>query len=565
VAMTPFPELAFQDGHTTVLRGALVVPISGRYEVLPSGFNVTLVDGKEVFRHKPDQANPTIAPIQLDAKKRYAFTTVFFQKPEHGFRVPIINRPGALETVLTETNRYAILRDASGQWVKREDVVLYDAQPIFNETRAPGHLLAIQNDSKDPRFGVGPELMFGQIMGDHFSDPVFLLRFATRHYIWFMRGSRSLGHDYLSPSSGGTPDLKGSWDVIHFNWGVWDAGYKEVTSKYYQGHGNTTSVEDFEKNLRTLVARLKQTGATLIWASVTPVWKGEKDKPNGDVVAYNAVAAKVMKENDVIIDDLNALVPEGTGSWVNPNVHEVGNLAPKVTETIRTALANRKESTKPLPRVLMIGDSITGSYLEKVTKNFDGKATVFKNPGNAESTWTGLKKIDEWLDLKSYMQNGQEYLELLNGVKDSLAQFERFCPDFPNQSPELAGLVWLQGIADCQSPAQSEVYERNLANLIRDLRKDLNAPKLPVVVAAVGFGDGKVHDAQMAVGDPAKYPEFVGNVKSVDTRPFALSRSTGGVSFCYNENAWTFLEIGEALGRAMLELMPAPAPAEAKK
>ena len=114
-------------------------------------------------------------------------------------------------------------------------------------------------------------------------------------------------------------------------------------------------------------------------------------------------------------------------------------------------------------------------------------------------------------------------------------------------------MPWFQGIADCQSSAHSAAYEKNLANLIRDVRRDRKAPALPVVVTAVGFGDGKVHDAQMAVGDPVKYPEFAGNVKSIDTRPFV--RSSKGQASCYYENAETFLEIGEAMGRAMLELM----------
>ena len=39
---------------------------------------------------------------------------------------------------------------------------------------------------------------------------------------------------------------------------------------------------------------MKQTGATLIWATVTPVWEGEPGKRNADEEAFNAVAAKVM-------------------------------------------------------------------------------------------------------------------------------------------------------------------------------------------------------------------------------------------------------------------------------
>jgi hypothetical protein len=546
----PFPDLAMQDGTTTVLRGYLTVSRSGQYEVLPgAAFGVTTIERQEVYRQEIGQTKPSVTSIQLQARKRYAMQTLFFQKPGAEFRVPMINRPGTLETVLAQKQQYAFLKGDDGQWIKRDDVILYDAHPLHNNTRAPGQPLQVGS-------AIGTELMLGSVLGSHFEEPVFLLRFATRHPVGFMRGSRSLGHDYLPPSSGGDPDLSGSWDVIHFNFGVWDAGYKDVSSKYYQGHGNTTSVADFENNLRTLVARMKQTGATLIWASVTPVWKGEPDKPNADVVAYNAVAAKVMKENGVIINDLHSLVPEGTGSWVNPNVHAVGNLEPKVTRTILEALASRKNSTKPLPRVLMIGDSITGGYLGGVMKNLDGKAAVFKNPGNAESTWTGLRKMDEWLDLKTYLQGGQEYLELVNGVNDSLAQFARFCPDYQNQGYEIAGLVWFQGIADNQSPAQSAAYEQNLANLIRDLRRDLKSPAMPVVVAAIGFADGKVRDAQLAVGDPAKHPEFAGNVMSVDTKPFyrPADQSPGGYATTYHGNAEAYLEIGEAMGRALLEV-----------
>jgi len=77
-------------------------------------------------------------------------------------------------------------------------------------------------------------------------------------------------------------------------------------------------------------------------------------------------------------------------------------------------LKKRKKLTKPLPRVLFIGDSITGTYWNKVSSNLDGKAVIFKNPGNGEDTWNGLERMDEWLDLKQYLLNGQEYLELVH-------------------------------------------------------------------------------------------------------------------------------------------------------
>jgi lysophospholipase L1-like esterase len=540
------PELAFKDGYTTVLRGYLTVSRSGLHEVHVDGedpaFNVTTVDGKEAWRREPGQATAKITPIALEKGKRYAYQTIFFRKPGHDFRVPQVSLPGTLETVMTEKKQYAFLKD-----MKRDDVTIYDAHPIHNNTRAAGNPLQL-------RKGVGPDLMLGKVLGDHFDEPVFLLRFATTHTIWHPREARSLGHDYMPPSSGGDPDLSGTWDVIHFNHGVWDATYRDSTSKYFSGH-NITSVEDFEKNLRVLVGKMKKTGATLIWGSVTPVWPGEPGRLNADEDAFNKVAEKVMKENGVIINDLNAETRR-QGAAKTINVHDVGNLAPLVIKNIEEALAAREKTSKPLPRVLLIGDSITGGYQGKVMQHFDGKAAVFKNPGNAEDTWHGVEQIDRWLDLKTYLQSGQEYLELVNAVNDSLAQLPRFLPGYQDQGYEIGGMVWFHGMSDSQSPAHKAAYEKNLANLIRDLRRDLKAPKMPVVVGAIAFDDGKIHDAQMAVGDPEKYPEFAGNVTSVDTRPFfrAPDRSPGGYATTYYLNAESFLEIGEAFGQSMLEL-----------
>ena len=116
-------------------------------------------------------------------------------------------------------------------------------------------------------------------------------------------------------------------------------------------------------------------------------------------------------------------------------------------------------------------------------------------------------------------------------------------------------------------------YEKNLANLICDLRKDLKTPKLPVVIAGVGYrGDTmsgnilKVYNAQMAVSTPGKYPEFAGNVKTVDTRKFWPDEKLElkGREWDYKNNAETFLQIGETLGQAMIELMkPTPVPGSA--
>ena len=67
-----------------------------------------------------------------------------------------------------------------------------------------------------------------------------------------------------------------------------------------------------------------------------------------------------------------------------------------------------------------------------------------------------------------------------------------------------------------------------------------------------------VANAQLAVsGETGKYPEFKGNVKTVDARPFWRDKSVSpsGAGYHYNHNAETYMEVGNALGRAMAELL----------
>jgi hypothetical protein len=102
------------------------------------------------------------------------------------------------------------------------------------------------------------------------------------------------------------------WDVIHFNWGLWDLCYRHPKSKE-QGRRDkkrgmlTTSLEQYEKNLDQLAARLKKTKSKLVWAHITTVPKNEAGRKVGDDDKYNEAAARVMKKHGIEINDLNAL------------------------------------------------------------------------------------------------------------------------------------------------------------------------------------------------------------------------------------------------------------------
>ena len=121
------------------------------------------------------------------------------------------------------------------------------------------------------------------------------------------------------PTKNGTANLTnwlgtGKWDVIHFNFGLHDLRHMEDGKRQVEP-------EDYEKNLRALVAELKKTGAKLIFATTTPVPEGKltPQRTFGDVATYNAIALKVMKENDVAIDDLNAAVTPDIAKLQNPH------------------------------------------------------------------------------------------------------------------------------------------------------------------------------------------------------------------------------------------------------
>ena len=134
----------------------------------------------------------------------------------------------------------------------------------------------------------------------------------------------------------------GKWDVIHFNWGIHDL-------KHMPDGKRQVEPEDYEKNLRTLIAKLKATGAKLIWATTTPIPEGELNPPRtfGKVPEYNEIALRVMKENGVAIDDLNAAITPHLGEMQIPkDVHYkpegYATLAKQVAASIEVALPAKK-------------------------------------------------------------------------------------------------------------------------------------------------------------------------------------------------------------------------------
>jgi alpha-galactosidase len=160
-------------------------------------------------------------------------------------------------------------------------------------------------------------------------------------------------------------------------------------------------------------------------------------------------------------------------------------------------------------------------------------------------------------------KTGTYYTEMVNKVKLVLSDIKKYYPEYDGKGYEVVGLGWHQGWNDRDYAPYVAQYEVNLANLIRDLRKDLNLPNMLFVVGNSGMAGGydgmglALTTAQGAVGNPAKYPGFAGNVSVVDTRGFHYPKTSPEVEFeeHWNYNAESYFKVGESMGTAMLKLM----------
>lgn len=108
---------------------------------------------------------------------------------------------------------------------------------------------------------------------------------------------------------------KGHFDVIHFNWGLWDLCYRNPKAKT-QGHRDkvkgtlTTTPEVYKTNLEEIVKKLTETNAKLIWADTTPVPTKEAGRIVGDSLKYNLIASEIMSANNIEVNELHSYALE---------------------------------------------------------------------------------------------------------------------------------------------------------------------------------------------------------------------------------------------------------------
>lgn len=210
----------------------------------------------------------------------------------------------------------------------------------------------------------------------------------------------------------------------------------------------------------------------------------------------------------------------------------------------------------------VIGDAIEEPVL-LIKACWGGKSLAidFRPPSAGKPAYPLGAKLQADIDANPAIL-GKYYRETLAIYKDTLANLKTIAPELANRPTELVGFGWHQGWNDRISDQYNGEYEKNFAHFVRDMRKDLNSPRLPFVIAETGMnGPDETHPralslmkAQAAV---TQYPEFKGNVAFVGTKNFWRNKedSPSNQGYHWNTNAETYYLIGAAMGEAMKELL----------
>jgi hypothetical protein len=173
-----------------------------------------------------------------------------------------------------------------------------------------------------------------------------------------------------------------------------------------------------------------------------------------------------------------------------------------------------------------------------------------------KACWGGKSLYEDFRPPSAEGETGPYYAKMLEEYRAALADaVERF-PALKGRTPRLEGFVWFQGWNDMVSDEGTETYAENLAHLIRDVRRDLGHPELPVVVGETGNAPREaLREAQRA---GATRPEFAGNVTFVPTREFlrpAEDSPNPDHGHHWYGHAESYFLIGDSFGSAMIELL----------
>ena len=293
-------------------------------------------------------------------------------------------------------------------------------------------------------------------------------------------------------------------------------------------------------------------------------WYAQLDVPGAlsTLVKYQGKYPYLMNDKGqwVSRDDVyyKGVVAAAGSAWLNPLAgggrigpelgfgHVVGNGVDDPVLILKSSQGNR---------------ALGWDFLPPGSKQYEYDGKIFAGYKDSPMSWekgTEPKKIPWYA--------GKQYDECFGAAHDVLNNFDSNFPHWKGRGYEIVGFAWWQGDKDRYTEGLAQRYEHNLVHLIKTLRSEFKAPKAKFVVATLGQtakgatpendqekNEQMILKAQLSVdGMVGKYPEFKANVSTVYTHPL----SQGGASNShYNGNAQTYMDIGLAMGEAMIKLL----------
>jgi len=139
---------------------------------------------------------------------------------------------------------------------------------------------------------------------------------------------------------------------------------------------------------------------------------------------------------------------------------------------------------------------------------------------------------------------GVYYRQMIEHIDEVLSDLKRLYPHYdPDQGHELAGFVWFQGWNDMvdrgtypnrDQPGGYKEYSELLAQFIRDVRADLDAPDLPFVIGVMGVGG----PTDQYAGDQQRYKAVHQNFRDAMAAPAKLAEFKENVAVVLTEEFW---------------------------
>jgi len=176
-----------------------------------------------------------------------------------------------------------------------------------------------------------------------------------------------------------------------------------------------------------------------------------------------------------------------------------------------------------------------------------------------KTAWGGKSLFKDFRPPSSGGTVGEFYKLMVEDIHKALDNMGKNFPDLAGRRYEIAGFVWMQGWNDMCDPKAIPEYDKNLVNLVRDLRKEFKSPNLPVVIGEFGNGGPEASGNMAAFREAQKRgAERINHAAFVITHDFwrdpEESPNVGhGHHWC--GNAESYFLIGDALGKGIIKVI----------